>query len=44
MGDLVLFLVVLAALAIFDVLVQTRGVDSRYDSQDPRSPAHGIYF
>ena len=43
MGGLVIFLVVFAALAIFDVLAQTHGVDSRYDSEDPRAPAHGIY-
>jgi hypothetical protein len=43
MGGLVLFLVILAAMAIFDVLAQTHGVDSRYDSQDPHAPAHGIY-
>jgi hypothetical protein len=43
MSGLIVFLVALAALAIFDVLAQTHGVDSRYESEDPRAPAHGIY-
>jgi hypothetical protein len=43
MGGLVLFLVVLAALAIFDVLALTHGVDSRWESEDSRAPLHGIY-
>ena len=43
MGGLIVFLIALAALAIFDVLAQTHGVDSRYESEDPRAPTHGIY-
>ena len=43
MSGLVLFLVILAAMAILDVLAQTHGVDSRPDFDDPRAPARGIY-
>jgi hypothetical protein len=43
MGGLVVFLVVLAMIAILDVLAQTHGVDSRPDFEDPRAPACGIY-
>jgi hypothetical protein len=44
MSGLIVFLVAFAALAIFDVLAQTHGVDSRYESEDPHAPGHGIYI
>jgi hypothetical protein len=43
MSGLFIFLVVFAAIAIFDILAQTHGVDSRPDSEDPRAPAAGLY-
>ena len=43
MSGLFIFLVILAAMAILDVLAQTHGVDSRPDFNDPRAPASGIY-
>ena len=43
MSGLIIFLVVLAAMAIFDVLAQTHGVDSRPDYEDPRASAPGLY-
>jgi hypothetical protein len=43
MSGLVIFLVVFAAIAVFDILAQTHGVDSRPDFEDPRAPASGIY-
>jgi hypothetical protein len=39
MGALVIFAIVIAAIAIFDVLALRFGVDSRIDSLDPRHPA-----
>ena len=39
MGALVIFAIVIAAIAIFDVLALRFGVDSRIDSLDPRRPA-----
>ena len=43
MSGLVLFLVVLAVMAVLEVLAQTHGVDSRPDFEDPRAPAAGLY-
>jgi hypothetical protein len=43
MSGLIIFLVVFTVLAVFDVLAQTHGVDSRPDYEDPRAPAPGIY-
>lgn len=43
MSGLVIFLVIFAAVAIFDILAQTHGVDSRPDYEDPRAPAAGLY-
>lgn len=43
MSGLVIFLVILAAVAIFDIIAQTHGVDSRPDFEDPRAPAAGLY-
>ena len=43
MSGLVIFLVAFTVLAVFDVLAQTHGVDSRPDYEDPRAPAPGIY-
>ncbi len=43
MSGLVLFLVVLAVMAVLEVLAQTHGVDSRPDFEDPRAPAVGLY-
>jgi hypothetical protein len=39
MGALIIFAVVIAALAVFDVLAIRFGTDSRVDSLDPRDPA-----
>ena len=41
MGALVIFAVVIAAIAVFDILAVRFGVDSRVDSLDPRHPARG---
>jgi len=43
MGGLIIFLVVFAAIAVFDIIAQTHGVDSRPDYEDPRAPRPGIY-
>ena len=42
MAGLIILLAVMVAIAIFDILAQTRGVDSRPDFEDPRAPARGI--
>jgi hypothetical protein len=43
MGGLVFILVVgFIALAVFDALAMTFGVDSRPEFEDPRAPAQGI--
>ena len=39
MATLVIFAVIIAAIAVFDVLAFRFGVDSRVDSLDPRYPA-----
>jgi hypothetical protein len=39
MATLVIFAIVVAAIAVFDVLACRYGVDSRVDSLDPRYPA-----
>ena len=39
MTGLIILLVALTAIVIFDLLAQTYGVDSRPESDDPRSPA-----
>jgi len=39
MAVLVVFAVIIAAIAVFDVLAFRFGVDSRIDSIDPRYPA-----
>jgi hypothetical protein len=41
MGALIIFTVVIAAIAVFDILAVRFGVDSRVDSLDPRHPARG---
>jgi hypothetical protein len=44
MGGLVFILVVaFIAIAVFDVLAVTIGVDSRPEFEDPRAPAPGLY-
>ena len=44
MSDLVFILVAaFTAIAVFDVLAQTLGVDSRPDFEDPRAPVPGLY-
>lgn len=43
MSGIVIILAIFAAIAIFDILAQTHGVDSRPDYEDPRAPAAGIY-
>jgi hypothetical protein len=44
MGGLVFILTVaFIAIAAFDVLAQTFGVDSRPEFDDPRAPAQGLY-
>jgi hypothetical protein len=42
-GLVVLLLVAFVALAVFDVLAQTFGVDSRPEFEDPRAPARGLF-
>jgi hypothetical protein len=42
MSGLLFMAVVIAALVILDVLALRYGVDSRSESQDPRSPVRGI--
>jgi hypothetical protein len=42
MTGLIILLAALTAIVIFDLLAQTYGVDSRPDSDDPRSPAKGL--
>ena len=42
MSGLVILLVVLAAIAVFGILAQTHGVDSRPEFEDPRAPARGL--
>ena len=45
MGGLIVILVVTFALiAVFDVLAQAFGVDSRPEFEDPRAAAPGLYF
>ena len=41
MGALIIFAVVIAAIAVFEILALRFGVDSRVDSLDPRYPARG---
>jgi hypothetical protein len=41
MGALIIFAVVITAIAVFDILAVRFGVDSRVDSLDPRHPARG---
>jgi hypothetical protein len=44
MSGLIFILVVaFVAIAVFDVLAQTLGVDSRPEFEDPRAPAPGLY-
>jgi len=42
MGGLVLLVAVFVAIAVFDILAQTHGVDSRPDFEDPRAPVRGL--
>lgn len=42
MSGLLFITAVIAAIVLFDVLVQRFGVDSRPESTDPRSPVRGI--
>jgi hypothetical protein len=42
MSGLLFIAVVIAAIVIVDVLALRFGVDSRSESQDPRSPVRGI--
>jgi hypothetical protein len=42
-GLIVILLVAFVTLAVFDVLAQAFGVDSRPEFEDPRAPAHGLY-
>ena len=44
MGGLVFILfVAFALIAVFDLLAQAFGVDSRPEFEDPRAPARGLY-
>lgn len=43
MSGIVILLAVFVAIAVFDILAQTHGVDSRPDFEDPRAPAAGLY-
>jgi hypothetical protein len=42
-GLVVILIVAFVAVAVFDVLAQAFGVDSRQDFEDPRAPARGLY-
>ena len=42
MSGLIIITAVVLAIVIFDVLAMRYGVDSRDESQDPRSPVRGI--
>ena len=42
-GLLFILLVAFVAVAVFDVLAQAFGVDSRPEFEDPRAPAPGLY-
>jgi hypothetical protein len=42
MGALIIFAVVIAAIAVFDVLAFRFGVDSRIDSPDPRRSGYRV--
>ena len=42
MGALIIFAVVIAAIAVFDALALRFGVDSRVDSPDLRRPAYPV--
>jgi hypothetical protein len=42
-GLVVILVVAFVALAVFDVLAQSFGVDSRPEFEDPRAPARGLY-
>ena len=42
MSGLLFITVVIAAIVLLDVLALRYGVDSRSESQDPRSPVRGI--
>ena len=44
MSGLIIILAVFIAIAVFDLLAETHGVDSRPDFDDPRAPARGLYF
>ena len=42
-GLIVILIVAFVTLAVFDVLAQAFGVDSRPEFEDPRAPAQGLY-
>jgi hypothetical protein len=42
MSGLIILIAVFVAIAIFDILAQTHGVDSRPEFEDPRAPARGL--
>jgi hypothetical protein len=42
MSGLLFILVVVAAIVVIDWLALRYGVDSRFESRDPRSPVRGI--
>ena len=42
MSGLIVILAIVAAIAVFDILAQTFGVDSRPEFEDPRAPVRGI--
>ena len=43
MGGLVIILALFTFIAVFNLLAQTHGVDSRPDFDDPRAPVRGLY-
>ena len=43
MSGLVILIVVFIAIAVFDILAQTHGVDSRPEFEDVRAPVPGLY-
>jgi hypothetical protein len=42
MSGLIILLAIVLTVVIIDLLAMRYGVDSRYESRDPRSPVRGI--
>ena len=42
MSGLLFIIVMVGAIVVLDILAQRYGVDSRFESRDPRAPVRGI--